>query len=278
MQSMKITLVQSRGLVKDPKVNFFKARMRINNVDSEIFVFPEMFCCGYVGDEATMQLPFLENTILNDLAKLSDNKGSTIICGCPVKEGDDLYDTALVFDGMERHYYKKMYLYAGNVFDETKVFKRGSTPMIIERQGLKMGLMLGHDLFIDDLVSYYAENGADLIICMSALLPEQIEEFLKVGQSSAIRFSIPIMICNMTGNDCGKELGGRSAFISDKGEFLETCTAGSDVREIRIDVDAMKAATASRILPPKIQFGEGTEVNIKKVDPDPNGPFCPFSG
>ena len=37
---MKITLVQSRGLVNDPKVNFFKARMRINNVDSEIFIFP----------------------------------------------------------------------------------------------------------------------------------------------------------------------------------------------------------------------------------------------
>ena len=275
---MKITLVQSRGLVNDPKVNFFKARMRINNIDSEIFVFPEMFCSGYVSDTASMQLDKLDTAILNDMAKLSDNKGSTIICGCPLKEGDDLYDTALILDGFERHHYKKMFLHARNVFDETKVFKSGSTPVIIERQGLRMGIMIGHDLFIDDLVAYYAENEADMIICIAALLPEQIEEFIKVGQSSAIRFNIPILICNMTGNDCGKELGGRSVFISDVGEFLETCTAGSDVREIRIDVDAFRAATASRILPPKFKFGEGTKIDIKKVDPDPNGPFCPFSG
>jgi predicted amidohydrolase len=100
---MKITLVQSRGLVNDPKVNFFKARMRINNVDSEIFVFPEMFCTGYVSQRQDMQLQVLENAILKDLAKLSDNKGSTIICGCPVAEGDDIYDTALIIDGFDRY-------------------------------------------------------------------------------------------------------------------------------------------------------------------------------
>ena len=275
---MKITLVQSRGLVNDPKVNFFKARMRINNVDSEIFVFPEMFCSGYVSDPAVMRITDLEVAILNDLAKLSDNKGSTIICGCPVAEGDDIYDTALVFDGFDRHYYKKMFLSKDNVFDETKVFKAGNTPMMIERQGLKIGLLVGHDLFISDLVSYYAENGADLVICISALLPEQIEEFHKVAQSLAIRFTIPVMICNMTGNDCGQELGGKSAFISEKGEFLENCTAGSDVREIRIDVDALKAITANRSMPPKIDFSDSDCITMKKVDPDPNGPFCPFSG
>ena len=150
--------------------------------------------------------------------------------------------------------------------------------MFVERQGLKMGLLVGHDLFISDLVSYYAENGADLVICISALLPEQIEEFHKVAQSLAIRFTIPIMICNMTGNDCGQELGGKSAFISEKGTFLENCTAGSDVREIRIDVDALKAITADRTIPPKMEFNSCDSIEMKKVDPDPNGPFCPFSG
>ena len=40
---MKITLVQSRGVVGDTKVNYFKAKMRISNVESDIFVFPEMY-------------------------------------------------------------------------------------------------------------------------------------------------------------------------------------------------------------------------------------------
>ncbi len=275
---MKITLVQSRGLVNDPKVNFFKARMRINNVDSEIFVFPEMFCSGYVSDPATMRLDVLKPLVIDELAKLSDNKGSTIICGCPQKDGDAIYDSALVIDGKETSYYRKINTSNKGVFDESAVFGRGSVPMIVERQGLRMAMAVGHDLFVSDLMEYYAENGADMVICIAALLPEQIDGFLKVAQSTAIRFSIPIMFCNMTGPDCGKELGGRSAYIDQNGEIVENCTAGSDVREIRIDVEALNANTASRVIPPKMQFDGLDRIDIKKVDADPNGPFCPFSG
>lgn len=274
---MKITLVQSRGIVNDPKVNFFKARMRISNVDSEIFVFPEMFCSGYVNDRNTMRLNSLQTMVINEIARLSDNKGSTVICGCPEEKDGKLYNSALVVDGKETFSYSKINLSRTNVFDETTVFAPGNKPMIIERQGLRMGLAIGHDICITDLVRFYAENGADMIICIAALLPEQIDSFLKIAQSGALQFSIPVMVCNMTGSDCGKELGGKSAYINEKGEFAETCTAGSDVREIRIDVEALNANTASRIIPPRFEFTECDRVDIKKVDADPNGPFCPFS-
>ena len=87
---MKITLVQSRGLVNDPTVNFFKARMRINNVDADMFILPEMFCSGYVSDENTMRLKDLDDKIVNKLAELSVQRGCAIICGCPRKENDNL--------------------------------------------------------------------------------------------------------------------------------------------------------------------------------------------
>lgn len=275
---MKITLVQSRGIINDPKVNFFKARMRISNVDSEIFVFPEMFCSGYVNDPQLMRVDSLQKTIVGDISKLADNKGSTVICGCPLSKDGKLYDSALVIDGFDVSSYDKINLSKTNVFDETQTFESGSKPMIVNRQGLKMGLMIGHDIFVSDLVRHYAENGADMIICIAALLPEQIDGFLKVAQSAAVQFSIPVMFCNMTGNDCGKELGGRSAYIDENGNFVETCTAGSDVREIRIDVEALNKNTESRSLPPKMEFGGCETVEIKNVEADPNGPFCPFSG
>ena len=275
---MKITLVQSRGIVNDPKVNFFKARMRLNNVDSEIFVFPEMFCSGYISDPDLMRLESLKKLMIDEIAKLSDNKGSTVICGCPRSVDGALYDTALVIDGFELSYYNKINLSKEGVFDETAVFKAGNRPMIINRQGLRMALAVGHDLYLSDLMEYYAENDADMLICITALLPEQIDGFLKVAQSTALRLSMPILVCNMTGSDCGKELGGRSAYISEKGEFLENCTAGSDVREIRIDVDALNANTAARPKPPKIDFDGCDHVEMKNLEADPNGPFCPFSG
>ena len=98
---MKITLVQSRGLVNDPTVNFFKARMRINNVDADMFILPEMFCSGYISEEKTMRLGELDDKIVNKLSELSVQRGCAIITGCPRKEGDDLYNCALLINGKE---------------------------------------------------------------------------------------------------------------------------------------------------------------------------------
>ncbi len=276
---MKITLVQSRGIVNDPMVNFFKARMRINNIESDIFVFPEMFCSGYVSTEEMMKIPSLKVTIIDNIAKLSETKGSTIICGCPRKDENGIHNSALIIDGKESAYYDKINLSAkGGVFDETGVFKPGNKPMIVTRQGLNMGITVGHDLFMSDLVEFYARNGADMLICMTALLPEQVDGFLKVAQSMAIRFTIPILICNMTGPDCGKELGGRSAYINEKGELAETCTAGSDVREIRVDVKELNENTASRTFPAKMEFSGCDRVEIQSFDAKDTGAVCPYTG
>ena len=264
----------------DPKANFFKARMRINNVDSEIFVFPEMFCSGYVSDPHKMQVDFLKKTILSDLATASKIKGCTVICGCPMKDEEGkLYDKALVIDGDLLGEYSKINLNKNGYFDETEVFEAGDSPMIVDRQGLRMGLAVGHDLYMDGLVRYYAENEADLIICMSALLPGEIDAFLKVAQSEALKFNIPILVCNMTGNDPGTAMGGKSAFIGANGEFLETCTTGSDVREIRIDLDAYKKQTAERVIPKDPALKNGTVYEVKNVEEDLEAAkACPFFG
>ncbi len=274
---MKITLVQSRGIINDPKVNFFKARMRINNVDSEIFIFPELFCSGYTNDQELMRIDSLQSTIVNDISTLSDNKGCTVICGCPRKIDDSIYDSAIVIDGKEFAYYDKINLYKNGLFDETELFKAGSKPLIVEREGLKMGIVLGHDLYVHNLCRYYAENGADMIISMSSLLPKDIDAYLKVAQAMAIQYGIPIMICNMTGNDCGEEMGGKSAFIDVDGTFLEQCTSGSDVREIRIDIDEFKAKTAKRFISSEVTISDGETWVIKNLEADPNGPLCPFA-
>ena len=64
---MKITLVQSRGVVGDTKVNYFKAKMRISNVESDIFVFPEMYMSGYVKDVKSVNFPTMKVLTIDPL-------------------------------------------------------------------------------------------------------------------------------------------------------------------------------------------------------------------
>ena len=276
---MKITLVQSRGVVGDAKVNYFKAKMRISNVESDVFVFPEMYCSGYVKDVKKVNFPTLKLLMLDQLKELSHNTGATVICGCPVKNDDDTYsDCAMVFDGRKTYTYTKMNLREDNVANEVENYVPGSEPMIVSRGGVSMGLAIGHDILISDLCRYYAENGADLIVCIAALTGEQMGPFMKVARARAIEFSIPIMVCNMTGNDSGAEMGGLSALIGTDGEYIESCTAGSDVREIRFDPTEVRAKTEARRIAPRFQIEGGTKVEMETVEADPNAPACPLFG
>ncbi len=276
---MKITLVQSRGIINDPKNNFFKARMRINNVDSDVFVFPEMFCSGLTKDRTEMKAEKLMDDVLTSVAKLSQAKGSTVICGCPIIKDDGLRNSAVVVDGYDLKEYDKIVMDAGGVFDDSEIFTPGSSPMIVDRQGLRMGLTVGADLSEDALVRRYAEDGADMIVCISALTDPQMDRFILIAMAAAAKYSMPIMLCNMAGPDPGVVMAGRSAYINAAGEIVEKCTSGSDVREIRIDVDELKANTAARKIPGTTVIGDGSVYAVKAVEPDPSAvDKCPLFG
>lgn len=275
---MKVTLVQSRGLINDPLVNFFKARMRINNVNSDIFIFPEMFCSGYIGDEARMRIGELDEKILNKLTDLSINRGCTIICGCPRKEKNNLYDCAMVISGKNTATYKKMILTDVGAIEETKVFMPGNQPMIIDHMGVNIGMSIGDDLFSSELCRYYAKNDVDLLICISAFNEKQMDLFDKVIMSRAAENNLPIILCNMVGSDCGQNLVGRSKFVGHDGSVIEKCTDSSDVRVLDIDVDALKRSNNDRKIISDIEFGECIKVKSESGNGINHKPKCPIFG
>ncbi|MCQ2052845.1 MAG: carbon-nitrogen hydrolase family protein [archaeon] len=275
---MKIALVQSRGLINDPIVNFFKARMRINNVNSDIFIFPEMFCSGYIGDEARMRIGELDEKILSKLTDLSINRGCTIICGCPRKEKNELYNCAMVISGENTAMYKKMILTDDGAVVETKTFMPGNQPMIIDHMGVNIGISVGDDLFSSELCKYYAKNNADLLICISAFNEKQMDRFDKIIMSRAIENSLHIILCNMVGSDCGQNLIGRSKFIGPDGSVIERCTDSSDIRVLNIDVDALKESKNNRKIISNMEFGECIRVKTESGNGTNHKPKCPVFG
>lgn len=253
---MKITLVQSRGLMQDPTVNYFKARMRVNNIDSDMFIFPEMFCSGYSGDEEILKIGDLKTKILDRLSTLSDFRGSAIIAGCPVKEGDKIYNAAYLIDADKQYVYKKMKLTSEGPFDETKVFTPGNQPMIVNHQGVKIGMSIGDDLLMHSLFNFYGQQGCDIIVCISAYTDKQIDKFEKIVMCRAAENNIPIILCNMVGNDCGVKMAGRSKYIDADGNIAESCTDSSDVRTITIDEEQLNEIRARRKPITDVEFGE----------------------
>ena len=274
---MRITLVQSRGLMNDPTVNFFKARMRINNVESDIFVLPEMFCSGYTGKREELMLNALDAKIVSKLSELSVNRGCAIIAGCPREIDGKIYDCALHISGKDINVYRKMILSNDGAFDESQYFSTGNQPMIIDHMGTKIGISVGYDLLSTELYKYYAENDVDLLICISAFTESQMNRFDSIVKSRAAENSLPVIICNMVGPDCGVNLIGRSKFIGPDGNVIEGCTESSDVRVLDVDTEALKEAKKNRIILPDLIFGECIRVNSVSGNGE-NKKTCPYTG
>lgn len=262
--------------MQDPTVNFYKARMRVNNVEADMFILPEMFCSGYTGDRSKLMMDKLDTLIVNKLAQLSENRGCAIICGCPREEDGKLYDCALLINGKEITAYRKMILSNDGAFDETESFTPGNQPMIVDHMGTKIGMSVGNDLLSSELYRYYAENDVDLLVCISAFNEDQMDRFEKIVQSRAAENCLPVILCNMVGPDCGQNLIGRSKFIGPDGAIIESCTESSDVRVLNVDTDWLKESKKNRKIIPKLEFGECIRAESKSGEgANPNA--CPLS-
>lgn len=263
--------------MNDPTVNFFKARMRINNVESDIFVLPEMFCSGYTGKKEEMTVDVLDAKIVSKLSELSVNRGCAIIVGCPREIDGKIYDCALHITGRDINTYKKMILSNDGAFDEKEYFSTGNQPMIIDHMGTKIGISVGYDLLSTELYKYYAENDVELLICISAFTESQMNRFDSIVRSRASENSLPVILCNMVGPDCGVNLIGRSKFIGPDGNIIEGCTESSDVRVLEVDTEMLKEAKKNRMILPDLVFGECIRVKSESGNGE-HKKTCAYTG
>lgn len=251
--AMKITMVQSRGFVDDPMTNYFKAKMRVDNVDSDIFVYPEMYCSGYVPEAERMQADKVTSMVVNNLKSLSEKRNCGIVFGSPRIIDGKLYNCVLFAsaDGIVTH--KKTVPTTDGVFDETDVFEWGDTATAFDFRGMRIGLCTGQELQTHVMPRHYAENDVDLIIAVSALPAENMDKMEKIAISRAAENRIYVLLLNMVGPDPGRKMGGRSMFISPDGTVIEKFSDSTDLREIRLEDDFLNAVAGRRLAPePKL--------------------------
>ena len=242
---MKITMAQSAGQMDDPESNYSKVKMVVGNIDADLFVFPEMFLCGYVGTKERMYTKVVEERVIDKLKEYSKKRDCAIICGGPRSDSDKIHNSAYFINGDDVRAYDKIHLSSGAVC-EKDLYAPGNSPSIIDHKGLRFGLAVSRDLYFPELFRYYANNDVDIIVCISAASEETMKDHEKLIAARAVENSVYILFVNMVGPIQGGTAIGRSRWVSPKGEILEGCTESSDVRQLRIDDQEIKSAKTGR--------------------------------
>ncbi len=225
--TMKIALAQINPTVGNITGNCQKIIENIEKAKSQhcgLVVFPEMCVVGYPPKDL-----LLKNNLIREnresLQKLAAHtQNITAIVGFVDQKGDALYNAAAVIqDEKIIHIYHKIHLPNYDVFDEKRYFKVGEAADLITINGVKIGLNICEDIWIDTGPAYQqSQLGADLIINISASpfhagKASVREELLskRAGENKT-----PVLYVNAVGAQDDLIFDGRSYLFNAEGKML----------------------------------------------------------
>ena len=169
---MRIALAQLNTIVGDVAANAAKVTAAIGDAraaGAALVLAPELAISGYPPEDLLFKEHFLAavRAALDDVAAAT--QGIVAVVGFP-ERADDVYNSAAVLaDGKVQAIYRKMRLPNYGVFDEVRYFQAGTEPMLIEVDGVPVGITICEDIWMPGApATAEALAGARLVVNLSA--------------------------------------------------------------------------------------------------------------
>ena len=167
---MKLFLAQLNNIVGDIEGNLNKAidvLQDAKKLDSDLVIFSELFLSGYPPEDLVLKKSFVSacKNALDSLITYSEEKELGVIIGLPIYEKNKLFNAAAVIDkGQLIGFSKKVNLPNYSVFDEKRVFSKNNAPEIFNFRGIKLGVPICEDIWMDNVCKELKDQGCELII------------------------------------------------------------------------------------------------------------------
>ncbi len=146
------------------------ARKQAANVGADLLLTTELGVLGYPPEDLVLKPAAISacREAIEALARETNDGGPALVVGTPWMENGKLYNAALLLDNGKiaaAHYKVELPNYA--VFDEKRVFAAGPSPTPIEFRGVKLGLPICEDIWLQDVPRALAAAGAEMLLCIN---------------------------------------------------------------------------------------------------------------
>jgi len=170
MTKLRIASAQLNPTVGDISANLDKARAARAEAaanGADLIVFPELFILGYPPEDLVLKPAAVEacHAAIEAFAK---EPGIAALIGTPWREDGKLYNAVVLIDDGEikaTRFKHDLPNYA--VFDEKRVFAPGHIPAPVDWRGLRLGLPICEDIWLEDVPRALATQGADFFISIN---------------------------------------------------------------------------------------------------------------
>lgn len=173
---IRIGLAQANPTVGDLEGNVRKIKHYISEAKKlgvQLLAFPELMLCGYPPEDLLLKPGFLSDceASLEKAAKAA--RGIVAIVGAPEPPADPggrpFNSSCVLFRGGIASRYRKINLPNYGVFDEKRYFEPGEKAHVVDFSGIRMGLSICEDLWVDDgPTPLQVAGGAGIIVNISA--------------------------------------------------------------------------------------------------------------
>ena len=128
-------------------------------------------------------------------------------------EGDRLFNTFYLFapDGRQLARYRKLHLFS--LMQEEQHFAPGQSSVIVEIDGLKIGLLICYDLRFPELSRQLALAGARLLLVSAQWPRPRTAHWRALLKARALENQLFVAACNRVGRGGGHSFAGASTIL-----------------------------------------------------------------
>jgi len=246
-QIMKIAIYQGAGVLGRVDENLEVIRRSAQSAARQgagFIIFPEMFLTGYNAGDAIFELaeapagPSAEKA-----GRIAAETDIALLYGYPERSGDRVYNSAVLIgrQGSQLANYRKTHLFGP---EENRLYHKGDSLLLVNLEGLKIGLLICYDVEFPEAVRLLAAAGADLIAVPTALMKPYCRIARHVVAARAYENEVYVAYVNRCGVEGHLEYCGLSCVIGPDGD--EIIRAAADEALLFADIDRAAIAKARR--------------------------------
>jgi predicted amidohydrolase len=241
---MKIALYQGAG--KPIKIEENLAIIQAQALaaaerSADLIIFPELFLTGYnIGPTVQELAQADDGPACRRISPIAHEANIAILYGYPQKLGPEVYNSALLVDskGNTRANYRKTHLFGSY---EKKYFKPGDALIMVELEGVNIGILICYDVEFPEAVRALANAGADLIAVPTALMKDYCRVAEHVVPVRAYESEIYVAYVNRCGSEGDLTYCGRACLVGPDGRDILRAGGSEELLIGDIDKNAIAA-------------------------------------
>lgn len=246
-KKVNISMLQMSSIIGDVSANIDKVEKIISaglKGQTDVLVLPEVWTVGWSCSHFRETAQNLYNgSVSAFLSEIARTYNTNIIGGSYItKQDDNYYNTCPVFDrnGNLVAAYSKLHLYSYYGCDEDKYVSSGTTPVMVNLDGIKYGLSICYDIRFPELYRAYTKAGADILVNCAAWGSNKPVPWEMMTKSRAIENQCYMLALTQSGYiEKGEYNLGQSRIIDYKGEEVSSMMEGEGVFSADIYLDLM---------------------------------------